>query len=120
MMRVTAFLSLLLLSGCAWTSTVVGGSLPSAEALVVGRSTTPEALAALGPPRLVRQQFDGALYTWRRTESRSRSITILPIYVKAFHYSSGESRRDDLSLFFDREGVLRGVGERRETEEDGD
>jgi len=62
----------------------------------------------------------GALYTWRQTWTRTRSITILPLYVKAFFYSSGESRRDDLSLFFDREGILRGMGLRRETEEDED
>ena len=30
----------------------------------------------------------------------------------------GESRRDDLSLLFGHDGVLRGIGLRRETEED--
>jgi hypothetical protein len=68
-------------------------------------------------PVLVRRQFDGDLYTWRRTKSRLRSLTILPVYVKAFFYSHSESRRDDLSLLFDHGGVLRGVGLRRETEE---
>ncbi len=107
------------LSGCALTITEVGGKLPSAEGLVVGSTTLPQALAALGPPRLVQRQFDGDLYTWRRTRTRTRSITILPVYVKAFHYSAGESRRDALGLFFDRDGILRGVGVRRETEENG-
>ncbi len=117
MMRRLALALLLLLSGCAFTTAEIGGPLPSAEGLVVGSTTKPEALSALGPPRLVQRQFDGDLYTWRRIRTRSRSITILPVYVKAFYYSSGESRRDDLSLFFDREGILRGVGLRRETEE---
>ena len=39
--------------------------------------------------------------------------------MKAFFYADGESRRDDLSLLFDREGVLRGIGRRLETEESG-
>ena len=70
-----------------------------------------------GPGTAACRQFDGDLYTWRRTKSRRRSLTLLPIYVRAFHYSDGESHRDDLSLLFDEEGVLRGVGRRLETEE---
>jgi len=108
------------LSGCALTNTEVGGRLPSADNLVVGTTTRAEALSTLGPPRLVQRQFDGDLYTWRHTRTLTRSITILPIYVKAFYYSTGESRRDALSLYFDREGILRGIGERREIEEAGD
>ena len=93
------------------------GPLPDASALQIGRSTKADALALLGPPRLVRRQFDGELYTWRRTLFESQSVTILPAYVKAFHYSSAESHRDDLSLLFDHGGVLRGKGLRLETEE---
>lgn len=123
MMRAALILSLVLVlvlaSGCAISTSEVGGPLPSAEGLEVGRSTRAEALATLGPPRLVRRQFDGDLYTWRRTRSRRNSITILPIYVKAFYYSAGKSLRDDLSLFFDRDGILRGMGQRLETEEGG-
>lgn len=118
MTRFAGLLCVALLSGCAFTNSEIGVPLPSAAGLVVGTTTKPEALAALGPPRLVRRQFDGDLYTWRQTKSRTRSITLFPMYVKAFFYSSGESRRDDLSLFFDREGILRGVGLRRESDED--
>ena len=119
-MRCAGLLLMVFLSGCAIKIMEVGTTPPSAEGLVVGHTTRPEALSALGPPRLVQRQFDGDLYTWRRTRTRRHSITILPVYVKAFYYSSGESRRDDLSLFFDRDGILQGVGTRRETEEDGD
>jgi hypothetical protein len=119
MMRTALILALVFVSGCAIKTSEVGGPLPSAEGLEVGRSTRAEALATLGPPRLVRRQFDGDLYTWRRTRSRRNSITILPIYVKAFYYSAGKSLRDDLSLFFDRDGILRGMGQRLETEEGG-
>ena len=106
-----------LLSGCALSFSEIGTRVPGADGLQIGRSTKAEVLEALGPPHLVRRQFDGELYTWRHTESRRRSLTVLPVYVKAFYYSDLESRRDDLSLLFDREGVLQGVGLRRETED---
>ena len=117
MRGLAALLVLGLVSGCAFTFTEVGTGVPGPDGLEIGLSTKADVLAALGPPVLVRRQFDGELYTWRRTKSRRRSLTLLPIYVKAFFYSDSESRRDDLSLLFDHEGVLRGVGLRRETEE---
>ena len=92
-------------------------ALPESSGLEIEITTKVEVLERLGPPRLVRRQFDGDLYTWRRTRSRRRSLTLIPIYVRAFHYSDGESHRDDLSLLFDREGILRGVGYRLETQE---
>jgi hypothetical protein len=117
--RIASIIALGLLCGCALTYTEIGTRVPETQGLEIGRSTKPDVLEALGPPRLVRRQFDGELYTWRRTKSRTRSLTILPIYVRAFFYSDGESRRDELSLLFDREGVLRGIGRRLETEEEG-
>lgn len=106
-----------LLCGCSFTYTEIGVPIPEAHGFEIGRSTKADVLHAIGAPRLVRQQFDGELYTWRRTRQRRVSITILPVYVQAFHYASGESRRDELSLLFDREGILRGAGRRLETEE---
>jgi hypothetical protein len=108
-----------LLSGCSVTYTEIGIPVPETEGLEIGRSTKPEVLQALGPPRLVRRQFDGELYTWRRTKDRERSLVVFPFFVKAFSFTEGESRRDELSLLFDREGVLRGIGRRLETEERG-
>ena len=119
MKRIASIIALGLLCGCALTYTEIGTRVPETQGLEIGRSTKPDVLEALGPPRLVRRQFDGELYTWRRTKKRTRSLTILPIYVRAFFYSDGDSRRDDLSLLFDREGILRGVGRRLETEEEG-
>jgi hypothetical protein len=120
LLRLTVALAPLLLVGCSLVYSDVGVPVPEPDGLEIGRSTKPEVLARLGPPRLVRRQFDGELYTWRRTRSRRRSLTVLPVYVRALYYSDGESRRDDLSLLFDRDGVLRGIGLRRETEEEGD
>jgi hypothetical protein len=114
---IASVIALGFLCGCALSYTAIGTRVPEAKGLEIGRSTKPEVLEALGPPRLVRRQFDGDLYTWRRIKSRRRSLTILPIYVRAFYYSDGESRRDELSLLFDREGILRGIGRRLETEE---
>ena len=115
MRGLAAFLLAGMLSGCAFTFTEVGTSVPEPDELEIGLSTKAEALATLGPPVLVRRQFDGDLYTWRRTKSRLRSLTVLPVYVKAFYYSHHESRRDDLSLLFGHGGVLGGIGLLRET-----
>lgn len=101
-------------SGCALNYFEVGVPVPEPEGLEVGHTTVTEVLDRFGPPRLIRRQFDGELYTWRRLVGRQRSLTLLPAYVRAFHYSESESFRDDLSLLFDRDGVLRGVGLRLE------
>jgi outer membrane protein assembly factor BamE (lipoprotein component of BamABCDE complex) len=117
--RVASVIALGLLCGCTLSYTEIGIRVPETDGLEIGRSTKPEVLEALGAPHLVRRQFDGELYTWRRTKNRRRSLILLPVYVRAFYYSDGESRRDELSLLFDREGVLRGIGRRLETEERG-
>jgi outer membrane protein assembly factor BamE (lipoprotein component of BamABCDE complex) len=117
--RIAWIVVLGLLSGCSLSYTEIGIPVPEADGLEIGRSTKPQVLEALGPPRLVRRQFDGELYTWRQTKGRRRSLAILPVFVKAFFYADGESRRDELSLLFDREGVLQGIGRRLETEEGG-
>jgi len=104
-------------SGCVFNYFEVGVPVPEPEGLEVGRTNVTEVLERFGPPRLIRRQFDGELYTWRRIQGRERSLTLLPAYVRAFHYSESESLRDDLSLLFDRDGVLRGVGLRRESDD---
>ena len=103
--------------GCSINHFEVGVPVPEPAGLVVGQTTVAEALERFGPPRLIRRQFDGELYSWRRLEGRQRSLTLLPAYVRAFHYSETATLRDDLSLLFDRDGVLRGVGRRLESAE---
>lgn len=119
MRRLAAFAFALAASlpGCSLSYGEIGAPIPRPEGLEIGRSTKADVLARLGAPYLVERQFDGDLYVWRRTTRRNRSLKILPVYVQAFYYEDEESRRDDLSLLFDREGVLRGVGLRLETEE---
>ena len=106
---------LLCLPACALTYTEVGRSLPDAQDLEVGVTTRSEALTTLGPPHLIRRQFDGELHTWRTLRGRERSITLLPILVRIFFWEDSRLLRDDLTLLFDHAGVLRAIGERIET-----
>ena len=105
------------LCGCSFTYTEVGTKVPDTNGLEIGVSTTTDALARLGPPRIVRKQFDGELFTYRRIESRRRSLTIFPIFVKILYVAAGEQLSDDVSLLFDHKGVLRGIGTRLESEQ---
>jgi hypothetical protein len=95
----------------------VGRGVPDTDGLEIGVSTTTDALEQLGPPRIVRKQFDGELFTYRRIERKGRSLTILPRFVKILHVAGGEQLSDDVSLLFDHEGVLRGIGTRLESEQ---
>ncbi len=112
-----ALLCLALLPACAIVRIQVGTQVPGIEGLEVGVTTREQALAQLGPPRLVRRQFDGELYTWRTLRGRSRSIAILPIFVRLFFWEDARMLRDDVTLLFNREGVLLAVGRRLETAE---
>ena len=72
----------------------------------------------MGPPRVVRRQFGGELYTWRMQRRASRSITILPIFVRLFSWHDSRLLQDDVTLLFDDDGLLLAVGRRLETEEE--
>jgi hypothetical protein len=110
-------LALVLLPGCAIVRTEIGAPVPDIYGLEVGVTTREQALARLGPPRLVRRQFDGELYTWRALRGHLRSVTILPILVRLFYWEDSSLLRDDVTLLFDERGVLRAVGRRLETAE---
>jgi len=114
----TALLCVALLPACAIVRTEVGAELPEIDALEVGVTTREQALSRLGPPHIVRQQFDGELYTWRALRGLNRSITILPIFVRAFYWEDSRLLRDDITLLFDEQGVLRAIGQRLETAEE--
>jgi outer membrane protein assembly factor BamE (lipoprotein component of BamABCDE complex) len=112
-----ALACLLLLPACAIVHSEIGTAVPEVDGLQVGVTTREQALAALGPPRLVRRQFDGELYTWRTLRGDSRSITVLPVFVRLFYWQDARLLRDDVTLMFDEGGVLRAVGRRLETAE---
>lgn len=108
----------LLLCACAIVRTEVGAGVPAIDGLEVGVTTREQVLERLGPPRLVRRQFDGELYTWRALRGHSRSVTILPVLVRVFYWEDARVLRDDVTLLFDESGVLRAVGQRLETTQD--
>jgi outer membrane protein assembly factor BamE (lipoprotein component of BamABCDE complex) len=116
---IIATLLTLMLSGCTLSYTRVGEEIPETQGLEIGVTTREVALAQLGAPLFTRRQFDGELYVWRRERGRSRSITVLPVLVQLFSWEDTRLLRDEVALLFDREGILRGIGRRIETGEDG-
>jgi hypothetical protein len=109
--RSLALASLLLLGSCALTYRTVGDPLPHGkEELKVGTATKSDALRVLGPPLFVQRQFDGELFVYRQEQRNNRSLTLIP-FIPIFYYSDGEGMRYDLTLLFDKEAVLRGIGE---------
>ena len=116
--RLCLLAALPLVASCSWRTVRVGAPLPDARALEVGVTTREDALLALGPPRLIRRQFDGELYTWRYVESKTKTLDIIPYPISVFFYSDGEMREDDLTLMFGTDGVLRAVGIRHEVDAD--
>ena len=103
-------LSPLLLAACALSYRTVGDPLPNGrDHLVVGTTTKAQTLQILGPPISVQRQFDGELLVYRQEKRSSRSLTLIP-FIPIFYYSDGEGLRNDLTLLFDKDAVLRGIG----------
>ena len=118
--RLIALLLACVVGGCSLTYTEVGQDVPVTDGLEVGVTTEEEVLARLGPPRVIRRQFDGVLYTWRHLKGRRRSLTLLPIFVQIFHWEVGQLLRDDVSLLLGNDGILRAIGIRLETRAPGE
>ncbi len=112
-----ALVCLVLLPACEIVRTQVGTEVPGIEGLAVGVTTREQALERLGPPRIVRRQFGGELYTWRMQRGYSRSIAILPVFLRLFFWQDARLLQDDVTLLFDDDGVLLAVGRRLESEE---
>ena len=103
----------LLATGCTISHESFGRSPPSPAALSVGRTTKAQALAALGPPLSVRRQIDGELFVYRRDEVDSTRLLLIP-FLPVYERIDGSARADLLVLFFDRSGLLAGIGEQRD------
>ena len=118
MTRLLLFALCLLLPGaCAIEHRVAGRALPSASelsALVPGESTLSQALQWLGAPASLRRTFSGDLYIWRRSESHSSRLLLVPLFP-IYEHSRGEGGSDRLALLFDTQGVLLSIGLREET-----
>ena len=105
------------LGACSLTYTRVGNGVPETDGLEVGVTTREQALSRLGAPLYVERQFDGELYVWRQLRGHTRALQILPIFVQLFFWEDSRLLRDDVALLFDRQGILRGVGRRIESQE---
>ena len=117
-----ALIAILLLaalsSACSVSHNRFGRPLPDElelSGLEVGVTTKAEALARLGAPVSLRRQFDGELLVWRRSESHSSRLLLIPLFP-IYETASGRGGSDRLALLFDRQGVLAGVGLSLETE----
>jgi hypothetical protein len=109
-------LSALLLASCSLTYRTVGDPLPAAKSrLIVGSTSKAETLRLLGPPISVQRQFDGELFVYRQEKRANRSLTLIPFFP-IFYYEDGEGLRNDLTLLFDKDAVLRGIGELEHTD----
>ena len=117
-MRIIAATLLGVFAGCTWSHTEIGDPVPETHALETGVTSKAEVLRLLGPPQIVRRQFDGELLTWRHVESTRRALSILPIALPLLSLSNTELRRDDVTLLFDQEGTLQAIGVRIETAEE--
>ncbi|GJM22456.1 MAG: hypothetical protein DHS20C15_23710 [Planctomycetota bacterium] len=105
------------LGACAIEHRIAGRALPSASelsALQPGVSTLPDALELLGAPASLRRTFSGDLYVWRRSESHSSRLLLIPLFA-IYENSQGEGGSDRLALLFDTQGVLLSFGLREET-----
>ncbi|MFO0980652.1 MAG: hypothetical protein U1E76_02715 [Planctomycetota bacterium] len=101
------------LTACALSYSSIGDPVPPHDQLKIGTSTKADALRQLGPPLLVRRQFDGELFVYRQDKSRFRALTLVPL-VPVFYYSDLDAHRIDVTLLFDKSAILRGIGVQRE------
>jgi len=108
--RVLIPLLLLLAVGCTVAHETSGRPIPaSLDALQVGYTTKAEALSMLGPPVSVRRQFDGDLFFYKRDVVESWGILFVPLLPLYFHWE-GAANSDIMTLLFNHDGVLAGLG----------
>ena len=96
-----------LCSGCALTYFEVGVPVPDPAGLEIGRTTVTEVLELYGPPRLIRRQFDGELYSWRNTpQGRLAEIIVLDQFSRNNYRDTPMSfASDTLALVLAQEAI---------------
>ena len=115
---IALFLLAALSSACSVTHNRFGQPLPNElqlAGLEIGVTTKAEALARLGAPVSLRRQFDGELFVWRRSESHSSRLLLIPLFP-IYETAKGRGGSDRLALLFDQEGILSGIGLSLETD----
>jgi len=111
-----ALLLALTAPACSIQHVTSGPALPAADGLRPGHTTKAEALEQLGAPNVVRRQHDGDLFVWRRTDSYTTLLRLVP-YLVLYERTRGALDLDQLALLFDHDGVLAGVGETRDIDD---
>ncbi len=74
-----------------------------------GQTTKRDVLARLGPPLQVRRQFDGDLFIYRTREMHTERLLLIP-FLPFYERTEGSAKGDAITLLFDKQGVLKGVG----------
>ncbi|MCB9899353.1 MAG: hypothetical protein H6825_15210 [Planctomycetes bacterium] len=114
--RAAVALLLLALAGCSIHHTTVGLPLPSVDGLRIGESTKADVLAVLGAPNSLRRQYDGDMFLYRRSDTDSRLLRLIP-YLVIYERTRATLRDDRIAVLFDARGVLSGIGVEREIPE---
>ena len=111
-----------LATGCLMTRSYLGNELPPAAdgGIVLGKTTKSDVLRDLGPPDRLVRQFDGDVFVYeyiRRNESTLELEEPVFSHYTFFEYTKVTEKNDRMVVFFDRGGVVSGVGFRRGTEQ---
>jgi len=114
--------SLWLATGCIIFRSYVGNELPPAAdgGIVLGKTTKPDVLRDVGPPDRLVRQYDGDVFVYeyiRRNESTLELEEPVFTHATIFEYTRVTERSDRMIVFFDRNGIVSGVGFRRGTEQ---
>jgi hypothetical protein len=114
--------SLWLATGCIIFRSYVGSELPPAAdgGIVLGKTTKSDVLRDVGPPDRLVRQYDGDVFVYeyiRRNESTLELEEPVFTHATIFEYTRVTERSDRMVVFFDRNGIVSGVGFRRGTEQ---
>jgi hypothetical protein len=114
--------ALVLATACTIQRDYIGNpfvELPEGS-VVYGQTTKREVLELMGPPDRILRQYDGDVFVYayiRRNESSFSIEEPVITNLMLFSYIKTQEKSDRLVVFFDRGGLLSGLGFRRGTEQ---
>ena len=108
------------LSGCVLSRTTDGSSIPpqGVEGIVVGESTRADVTRLLGPPEEVifsNREHDPLFERVFRYEKTQTKQTAWFFIIFSYHRS--DTKRDEVTVFFDGNGIVEHVGSRLDADE---
>jgi hypothetical protein len=107
--------ALLLATACTIQRDFVGNEFPEPPegSIAIGRTTKGEVLELVGPPDRILRQFDGDVFVYAYIRRNATTIAIEePVITNLmiFTYQKSQEKSDRLVVFFDRSGLVSGVG----------